>query len=228
MDMVACPVRKKGYDLNICKPMDLSLQVTGPNQPLICRKNESNMNKIYRTSHCFRLLFQATFVTLPLVSALYWVNAPHPITLGGIQKIGFLINFIPSHLHTLIQHPLSVRIKFLGFILALIPMGVQMMVLYYLIKLFRLYENQFYFRMDNVILIKKIGYILLLGQAVNPIYQALFSAAMTWNNLPGKRFITISFTGNNLGILLTALLVILIAWIMAEGHKLQEEQQLTI
>ena len=56
------------------------------------------------------------------------------------------------------------------------------------------------------------------------------SAALTWGNPRGshERMAAISFSGTNVAILLTALLIILISWIMAEGHKLAEDQKYTI
>ena len=72
---------------------------------------------------------------------------------------------------------------------------------------------------------------LLVGQLIiNPIYEGLISMLLTWDNPAhqGLRIAKIGFDQTNLGILFTALLVILISWIMAEGYQLREEQQLTI
>ncbi|EKD70101.1 MAG: hypothetical protein ACD_46C00636G0004 [uncultured bacterium] len=77
--------------------------------------------------------------------------------------------------------------------------------------------------------IKYIGYTLLIGQfIINPVYEAILSAMLTWHNPQGERMAMISFTGTNLGIVLTALLIILISWIMAEGYKINEDRKYTI
>jgi hypothetical protein len=51
---------------------------------------------------------------------------------------------------------------------------------------------------------------------------------MTWQNPPGHRAATLSLSSIDIATLLTAILIILISWIMAEGCRLREEQQLTI
>lgn len=183
------------------------------------------MNKIQRTSLFFRVLFQIIFILLPLLTIITWIYAPEPISFLGSKII--LSAF--SHGYPIVQ-PLTVDTKLLGFLISLLPLIVNLFVLYFLIKLFRLYEQGEIFTMNNVRYIRNIGYALLIGQLINPVYQALISMAMTWNNPPhqGLRIISISLDGTNIGIILMSLLIILISWIMLEGYKLKEEQQFTV
>jgi len=51
---------------------------------------------------------------------------------------------------------------------------------------------------------------------------------LTWRNPPGHRFASITLIQTNIGVILVALMVILISWIMLEGCKIREEQQLTV
>lgn len=136
------------------------------------------------------------------------------------------ISFIPDDLKVL--HTLSPETKFLGFLISLIPTGISMFIFYFLIKLFGLYERGQIFSTPSVKYIRNIGITVLVGELVNPIYLALISAAMTWNNPAGERLSTISISGTNVAMVITAVLIILISWIMAEGHKLQEEQKYTV
>ena len=185
------------------------------------------MNKIQRVSLFFRVLFQITFIVLPLFLAISWIEAPKPLDLlsGTI-----IFDTMPAHSVYPILMPLTTTTKILGFVVNLIPTGVQLFVLYFLIKLFRLYEKGEIFSLENVRYIKKVGYTLLIGQLINPIYDVLLSLTLTWNNhLHGiPRYAMVEFSGTNFGILLTALMVILISWIMAEGCRLRDEQQYTI
>ena len=107
-------------------------------------------------------------------------------------------------------------------------MLIELYILYSLIKLFGLYSKGEIFSVNNVRYIRNIGYALLFTQIVNPLYQVLMGAVLTLHNPPGHRFLSITLDQTNLGIILIALIVILISWIMAEGCKLREEQQLTI
>lgn len=76
--------------------------------------------------------------------------------------------------------------------------------------------------------IRNIGYALLIGQIINPFYEALMGLVLTLHNPSGHRFIGFTLDQNNIGILFAALIIILISWVMAEGCQLREEQQLTI
>lgn len=181
------------------------------------------MQKIQKVSLLFRILFQVLFVLFPMITVLLWFYAPTPL---GSPQMGIMLRAFSENINIL--HPLSLTTKFLGFIVSLIPLIISEFILYFLIKLFMLYEKGQIFALKNVYYINKIGCTLLIGQVLNPIYEALISGVLTWHNPPGHRFMTISLSGTNLGILLVGFLVILISWIMAEGYKLREEQKYTI
>jgi len=183
------------------------------------------VNKIINVSLFFRIIFQIIFISLPILLIISWIVAPN--------ELAFLIHIfkfqaIPENYITAILHPLSLSEKMLGCFISAIPMAIQMIIFYYLIKLFKLYEVGKIFSLRHVSYICNIGYALLVGQLIQPFYQFIMGFILTLNNPPHHRFASISFTQNNLAILLTALLIILISWIMAEGYQLQEEQQLTI
>ncbi len=185
------------------------------------------MNRIKRVSLIFRVVFQLLFIVLPILVLLSWVSAPEQLTLLDST---IKLNAIPaSYSHPdSILHTLSIAEKSWGFSLDMVLMGINLFILYTLIKLFNLYEQGDIFSMQHVRYIRNIGYALLLGQIWNPVYQFLMGLVLTLHNPPGHRFAAVTLDQTNVGILLTALLVILISWIIAEGCKLREEQQLTI
>lgn len=182
------------------------------------------MNKIKHVSLFFRLIFQIVFIALPVLLIASWIVAPDELVL----LIGiFRLNPIPAAYHGAILHTLTISEKTLGFLVSSIPMIVQMLVLYFLIKLFKLYEKGNIFSIQHVRYIRNIGYALLIGQLIQPFYQFVMGF-LTLHNPPHHRFAAITLDQTNIGMILTALLVILISWIMAEGCKLHEEQQLTV
>lgn len=184
------------------------------------------MEKIKKVSLFFRVLFQITFIFIPLLLILFWINAPQPV---GLPQFGFGVSFIPEQAGSFqILHVLSPMTKLMGLLICFIPIGVYEFILYFLIRLFRLYSRGEIFSLLSVSYIKKVGYTLLIGQALEPLYQALQTANLSWGNGHGHRVIAISVSGTNIGIILFALLTILIAWIMTEACKLREEQQLTV
>ncbi len=179
------------------------------------------MNRIKRVSCFFRVLFQITFVLLPLPGIVYWVVAPVGTSwlYGGIHLSVTGIG---------ITHPLSVTSQMLGGLVGLMGDVPSLFVLYFLIRLFRLYERNEIFTMGNVIYLRNIGYALLIGLPVSVLCEALTSLLLTWGNSPGSREVQFGVQGHDVVILLTGLLVILVSWIMAEGCKLREEQSLII
>lgn len=186
------------------------------------------MNKIQRVSLFFRIFFQIVFVALPLFEAIAWSLWPLPQHFFNMIQIDlFPQNIIPENVPLPALTPFT---KFFGFLAGMIPTGVELFVLYFLIKLFRLYEKGEIFSINNVNYIRKIGYTMLIGVLIHPLYDALISLTLTWNNPAGMkmRLISISFGSTDVLFILASLLVILISWIMAEGCKLREEQQLTV
>ena len=185
----------------------------------------STQEKIKKVSLIFRWLFTALLIMVPLVHILSWFNAPLPTDISG--KLGLFIMFpIPKSLQIL--HALSLSTKIYGFLITAIPILVIEFILYFLIRLFKLYEHAEIFSVQNVRYIKKIGYALLINQIVTIICDGFLSVILTWNNPPGLRILRLTLSGMNAGMILTAFIIILISWIMAEGCRLREEQQLTI
>lgn len=181
------------------------------------------MNKIRTAALFFRVIFQCCFIVLPILLAIAWYFAPKAVILFNHVIVIRLIPHQWPVLHTMMSHT-----KFYGFLVSLIPAGVILAVLYCLIRLFRFYEKGVIFSIENVRMIRNMGYLLLVGQLLHPVYDVLMSLVLTWHNPVGHRMIGISEGSMNIGIVMIGLLIILVSWIMTEAQKLQEEQQLTI
>lgn len=192
------------------------------------------MNRIQRVSKFFRVLFQILLVVLPVLfvsSWVLWASFLEPVyMLNGVIRF----NFVPqaytatAEHGTHILHTLTLTEKLLTGLVTTIPFMVELFIFYSLAKLFKLYERGEIFSMENVRHIRNIGYALLIGQIIDPFYQALMGLILTIHNPPGQGFISVTLDQTNIEIILTALMVILISWVMAEGCKLREDQQLTI
>lgn len=183
------------------------------------------MDKIKRISLFFRVLFQVVFVALPIFLIIAWIKFSGTLVIiGGTINL----NYIPAAYTNSILHALSGSEKLLALCLSSIPMLIQLYILYSLINLFKLYEKGEIFSINNVRYIRNIGYAVLITQIIDPIYQGAMGFVLTRYNPPGHRFAAITLDQTNIGVVLIALMVILISWIMAEGCKLREEQQLTI
>lgn len=177
------------------------------------------MNKIKYVSAFFRVFFQITFVCLIAAQIAGWIYAP---TRGGF------FNAIPTSYQYLVMNPLPINTKIAGFFVTSITLIIKLVVLYSLIKLFRLYERHEFFSAKNVLYIRYTGYALLVLEIVKPLTELVLGFILTSGNPPGYRIATITFDDANIGVILVSLIIILNSWIMSEGCKLQEEQQLII
>ena len=203
------------------------------------------MNRIKNVSLFFRVIFQIIFITLPILLIVSWIYAPNDLVLLGFIKLNAIpANYTGMHAYTMpgahflpslngvnakaLLHTLTAAEKIIGGLVSAIPMVVNMFVVYSLIKLFNLYEKGEIFTINHVRYIRNIGFALLVGQLIQPFYQFAMGFVLTLNNPPHYRYASITLDQTNVGILLTALLVILISWIIAEACSLREEQQLTI
>ena len=103
------------------------------------------------------------------------------------------------------------------------------MVIFYLLrKLFAGFKANLVFAKESVRTIRQIGYTYLIWCALLPFHEALMTFVLTFNNPDGERFIRVSLSDYNIEQIVTALLVIVIAWVMEEAHKLKEQEVLTI
>ena len=184
----------------------------------------STQAKIKKVSSIFRGLFLVLLIVVPLVHILSWLNAPVPFDLS--KSLGFFISVVPQGVKVL--HTLSLSTKMVGFLIGAIPVVLIEFILYFLIKLFKLYAQAEIFSIQNVNYIKKIGNTLLITQIVAIICNGALSVVLTLNNPHGFRTLVLTISGMHISLILTAFIIILIAWIMAEGCQLRDEQQLTI
>lgn len=182
------------------------------------------MNKIHRTSKFFRMIFSLALVVMPIMMMIGWYYAPTPISIG--HNTGFFINVIPKGVT--VMHQLSAFTKFSAFAVSCIPLAINLFICYMLIRLFRQFESNQLFTISNVRYIKRIGIGLLIGQLIQPFYQAAVSGILTIGNPAGHRIMIATFDGTNIGIILMAFLIILISWIISEGYKIKQENSLTI
>jgi len=181
------------------------------------------MNKIQYVSRLFKWLFILCIILLPILSLLFWWLMPPNIILhySGITQTYTSNN-------TIILHSLSPMTRFYAFLSGMIPLAVNLYMLYFLIKLFRLFQACRVFTAESAIYIKYIGYTLLVGPLLHPLYRMLLTYVLTWHNPAGHRIIAIGFSGTNIALLLAAALIILVSWIMSAAQLMQQEQQYTI
>lgn len=177
------------------------------------------MNKIKRLSTIFKFVFFSLFLLYPLVAMVFWISPETFMNYG--------LSFIPKD--TKILHALSWSDKSMGFLIALVPNIIVTVIMYCLFKLFTLYEQSKFFVVESARYLRKVGFLLLINDLILPfIVDPLMQLAITIHNPPGQRYTSVTVSTSDLYGIFTALLIILISWIMVEACKIQEEQQLTV
>jgi len=178
------------------------------------------MSKINKVSLVFNFLFKALIILYPAIIISMWFG------LLSIPPGYFSFSNLPILVDFNLLLP-SIRLEACA--VQMMSAIIVMLEFYYLCKLFKLYANNIIFSLQNMILIRKIGYTLVAQVLVSVIaVQPLLSFTLTKNAIPGQGFIQTGVGGDEISNLLIGCIVILISWIMAEGRKLADEQALTI
>lgn len=166
------------------------------------------MTRIKVVSRMFRVLIVILVVMMTLVSALFGLASLKWLLDGGQSMLGmsFHISFSPHQAYTLPFH-----IPLLVFLVGAVQLCLGGFGLILLNRLFALYERGDFFKTGN------IRYIKFLGLVIAGIWltQTILELMAHQNNIEGSG-------------LVYGVLVVFIAWIMDEGRKIQEEQELTV
>lgn len=176
-----------------------------------------NKKRIQRTSRFLRYLLLVTACLMPAVNGLVWLMVNRLPELVQDRVFPYFVTL-----------PLPVSARIMGFAVTMMPTGVAMLGAWHLMQLFRLYEQGDIFRTANVRRFKSLSRVLMGWFAVGIVHRSLLSMVLTLHHPPGQRFITFDLGSPDLTALLIGSVLAVIAWVMDEGRKLQEEQDYTV
>lgn len=188
------------------------------------------MHNIQRMSSYLLWAFNFLLVAMPLWLVIRWAFIEWK-PLRNLIAQGIFMNPVETpegtvNLANLTLTPLSWSAGFLGDLIGSIPFFLGLVVLRHL---FQNYRKGNIFSFENAQKYKCLGWLLLLdGLFLIPLSNMLMVLMATLSNPPGHRCITISFGTPNLEALFWGVLVIVMSWVMTEGYKLQEDQNLTV
>lgn len=178
------------------------------------------MDKIKSISGKFKIFFKILLFVIPLLNCAIWVfydRLPPEIT---ITLLPHFLNL--THINI---NPLT---KFFAILASMLQVAVIIYALNQLIKLFSNYQKGEIFSLSNVICYRKLGYSFFACVITDKIVDALISIILTYQNAIGHRQIVFRLGSSDFVALTIGVLIILIAWIMNEGYKLDQEQALTV
>ncbi len=178
------------------------------------------MEHFKKVSHRFRVLFQWFFYGIPFFVLWYWLvfHTQYDV----FTKFGIMSSFSGDPI------TFNVASRVLGFIVTFIPAGIMMYGAHQMVKLFRNYEQGNIFVYNNVTRYRKLGYTLFAWVFAGFVYDALISLALTFQNQPGHRLISLSMNAPDIAALIAGGVIILIAWVMKEAYRLSKDQSLVI
>ena len=123
----------------------------------------------------------------------------------------------------------SARCSKIGVSLVILPpasttaMAISIYGLFHLGHLFRLFGQGEIFGSENVHELLIVTRSLFAYGIANPIIGAVLSVIVTMNNPPGEKQIAFGIGSDDLTIFFIATVFLIIGWVMAEGHKISEE-----
>ena len=153
-----------------------------------------------------------------------------------VFTIGYLVfhQFIMQSPQAWVNNP--------GYVFTMLLMeGILCFWYWKLARLFQLYEHGLIFASETIRCIKTLGFLCVLNWALTSVGIALHHlfarppapvpAGVTMKLVPSSfsmGFFSFSIGGINVGLLLAGIIIVIIAWIMDEGRKIKEEQELTV
>ncbi len=183
-------------------------------------KTSPRLNRIKIASQIFRALngIVAMLLVLLLVLSISAKYLPD----GAVQ-----IAFSPHQTYTSPFH-IPLLVLFVG----AIQFSLAGIALILLNRLFKFYERGIFFKIENIKCVKFLG-LVVIGLWLTQTILELMAHQNLKGSAPAYPFLTVVFgsyqvhLGHVLG-LLCGILVVFIAWVMDEGRKIQEEQELTV
>jgi len=170
----------------------------------------SRLNRIKTVSRLFRVIVGVLVVIWVLLAALFVVaSVKYALGGGGPPVPGamqFHITFSPHQIYTVPFH-----ISLPVFLLGVVQLFLGGFGLILLNRLFTLYERGDFFKTENIRCIKFLG-LVVVGIWLT---QTILELMARQYNIEGSGLV---YGG----------LVVFVAWIMDEGRKIQEEQELTV
>ena len=180
-------------------------------------KSKDNLEKIQRQARALeRVCLVAAAAVVPL-TALYWAA----------------FNLLPADMTReaamlAVAAELPGWVRGLCFLAALVPGVALMVTLSRLRHLFALYREGRIFTQANVTCFQSVARALFIWAIGSILYTPLHGLAVTAANPPGRHMLTLGIGSTELALLFVATLAVIIARVMDEARRLDEEAALTV
>lgn len=173
-----------------------------------------NRQRIQRLGAVLQAACAAYLVLAPLLLIVVWANFE---AMGYRWETLRQLPILPEYVG-----PLNL---WLGFAVSAVPVALLMYGVWRLRQLFGQYRRGVLFDLGGAEHLLAFARMLFITVLLTPVVSALLSLVLTMSNPPGQRAITVSLGSNDVGQLFIAGLLLAIAWILREGHRLQSENE---
>ncbi|MGX1198472.1 DUF2975 domain-containing protein [Parvibaculum sp. MBR-TMA-1.3b-4.2] len=171
--------------------------------------------RIRRVSRIMEWVLLATILALPVLLAIGWAMVDRP---GGD---GLLADFVSREIAG--NGPLSVQDRVLGFLASLVPLSVILIGLRHLRALFSQYSDGTIFGPANARHFRGLAIALLCWVPAQFVGDALASLAVSLDNAPGHRFISLGLSSSDLALTLIGATVLILSWVMVEAAEIADD-----
>ena len=176
-----------------------------------------NEQRIRKISKNLRLFFQLCTFILPLIPVVCWL----------------CYNDLPQVMHENLLPGkniawLPLNSKLIALTGSLPETVVSVLALIGLKRLFLLYEQGIYFQAENVALFRLLGKLAFWSVLADVFSKTVLAIALSINNQPGQRILSIGFSSDHLKLLIVAVIIMLIGMVTDEGRKIHDELRLTV
>ncbi|MEL7642454.1 MAG: DUF2975 domain-containing protein [Solidesulfovibrio sp.] len=177
----------------------------------------NNLNGIKKLGGVLeRVCLIAAVAVVPL-TALYWAafNAlPPDMTASAVTQA--------------VSPVLPAWVRLLCFLASMVPAVAFLVTLLRLRHLFVLYREGRIFTLANVACFRRLAKALLLWAVATILYTPLSGLAVTAANPPGRHILALGLGTSELALFFVVAVAVVIARVMDEARRLDEEQALTV
>lgn len=173
------------------------------------------VERIAQISARLRLVCTLLMAALPIIIALCWAFMES-------------LPFVNARLPVPVDQDLPLTARWLGYVASMLPGGVAIYALSHLRRLFGLYAHGIIFQAANVQCYRRLGWSLFAWAGASFLFNTLAGFILTFHWMPGTRLLVITLDSQDLLAVFMGLVVLTVAWVMDQGRRLSEEQELFV
>ena len=179
------------------------------------------------------MMFSGTAINIDIVSAACIQEVPMSQFPDGVKE-GEIMQGIMSEEEMqacLDAQPLPVLNQWLGYVVNLLPLAVQLFAIWWLRKLFKNYAQGNVFTIENVRCYRMLSYGLLAWFFVLPVHELLFSLVLMIGQdvmVAETMLFGFGFGSANFLALLVGFALLIMSFVMEAAHNLEQESRMTI